>query len=79
MIWVKVSPKTPVWKHYRDFLPKNAEPNGHFKRSKDLLLSSKMRVFYVPAKQTTLYILGPYSIWLIGAFQTNFSKQREES
>lgn len=35
--------------------------------------------YNVLAKQSTLNMPGSYSIWLIRAFQTNFSKQREES
>ena len=46
MIWVKVSPKTPVWKHYSDFLPKNAEPNGHFKRSKGLIVFKNVGILH---------------------------------
>ena len=39
----------------------------------------QMCMYYVPAKLNTLNMSGPYFIWLTSAFQTNFSKQKEES
>ena len=64
--------------------PKHASTETKYRREK-LLRGLRVSpcpqrcLYYIPSKPTTLNMLGPYSMWLTGAFQTNFSKQRGES